>query len=309
MGFCACFRSDAHACAAVYADGAQRTQPLSFGGDLRAGTCFVDRNGPFGVYSVFICTYNGFNSAYHADAFHTESAVRCFLNALGLHPIGQTNLSEWLGTLISQGTGIIAKESMAFAAKAGQFVFSFVIAYYLLCERKQLGRHLLLLLPIARREVFLSACLGCKNALMSYLSGVLKTSLFVFLATFAGLFALGINDALLLSVFMSVFEVFPYIGPILASIPIALTALGQGIGQAVSALIVVVIVQQIEGNFVTPYFTASSTSIRPFSALIGVFILGSLMGLWGIVLAIPLLVILRSIFWSLRSATIMMKPS
>ena len=231
------------------------------------------------------------------------------LNALGLHPIGQTNLSEWLGTLISQGTGIIAKESMAFAAKAGQFVFSFVIAYYLLCERKQLGRHLLLLLPIARREVFLSACLGCKNALMSYLSGVLKTSLFVFLATFAGLFALGINDALLLSVFMSVFEVFPYIGPILASIPIALTALGQGIGQAVSALIVVVIVQQIEGNFVTPYFTASSTSIRPFSALIGVFILGSLMGLWGIVLAIPLLVILRSIFWSLRSATIMMKPS
>ena len=224
-----------------------------------------------------------------------------FLNALGLHPIGQTNLSEWLGTLISQGTGIIAK--------AGQFVFSFVIAYYLLCERKQLGRHLLLLLPIARREVFLSACLGCKNALMSYLSGVLKTSLFVFLATFAGLFALGINDALLLSVFMSVFEVFPYIGPILASIPIALTALGQGIGQAVSALIVVVIVQQIEGNFVTPYFTASSTSIRPFSALIGVFILGSLMGLWGIVLAIPLLVILRSIFWSLRSATIMMKPS
>lgn len=78
MGFCACFRSDAHACAAVYADGAQRIQPFSFGGDLRAGTCFVDRNGPFGVYSVFICTYNGFNSAYHADAFHTESAVRCF---------------------------------------------------------------------------------------------------------------------------------------------------------------------------------------------------------------------------------------
>ncbi|MFQ9805425.1 MAG: hypothetical protein ACLR07_02390 [Christensenellales bacterium] len=139
----------------MYADGAQRTQPLSFGGDLRAGTCFVDRNGPFGVYSVFICTYNGFNSAYHADAFHTESAVHCFLNALGLHPIGQTNLSEWLGTLISQGTGIIAKESMAFAAKAGQFVFSFVIAYYLLCERKQLGRHLLCCFPLRGGRFFI----------------------------------------------------------------------------------------------------------------------------------------------------------
>ena len=57
-----------------------------------------------------------------------------FLNALGLHPIGQTNLSEWLGTLISQGTGIIAKESMAFAAKAGQFVFS---SSHIICYAKE----------------------------------------------------------------------------------------------------------------------------------------------------------------------------
>ena len=59
-------------------------------------------------------------------------------------------------------------------------------------------------------------------------------------------------------------------------------------------------VQQIEGNFITPYFTASSTSINPLSALISVFILGSLMGVWGIVLAIPLVVTLRSIMWSIR---------
>ena len=81
---------------------------------------------------------------------------------------------------------------------------------------------------------------------MSYLSGVLKTSLFVFVATLTGLFLLGINDALLLSVFMGILEVFPYIGPILASVPILLTALGQGFGQAVLALIVVIAVQQIE---------------------------------------------------------------
>ena len=66
------------------------------------------------------------------------------------------------------------------------------------------------------------------------------------------------------------------------------------------SLIVVVMVQQIEGNFITPYFTASSTSINPLSALISVFILGSLMGVWGIVLAIPLVVTLRSIMWSIR---------
>lgn len=231
------------------------------------------------------------------------------LENFNIHFDMQANPAEWLSALFSWGTGVVAKGSVVFAAKAGQFAFALVLAYYLLCQRRQIGRHLLLILPISWREAFLSACLGCKNALMSYLSGVLKTSLFVFIATLTGLFLLGINDALLLSVFMGIFEVFPYIGPILASIPILLTALGQGLGKAVLALIVVILVQQIEGNFVTPYFTASSTSIKPLSALIGVFVLGSLMGLWGIVLAIPLIVMLRSVLWSIRSASIMMKPS
>lgn len=163
MGFCACFRSDAHACCRCVRGWSAKDSALSFGGDLRAGTCFVDRN----ALSAFI----PYLFAHTMDLIrrisrrfpHWNQQCAVFLKALGLHPIGQTNLSEWLGTLISQGTGIIAKESMAFAAKAGQFDFFSVIAYYLLCERKRLGRHLLLLLPIARREFFLSACLGCKT--------------------------------------------------------------------------------------------------------------------------------------------------
>ena len=235
--------------------------------------------------------------------------INVLLDIFGIHLNSSFHPADRLGALLSWGTGFVARGGVAIAARTGQIAFSLVITYYLLCERKLLGRHLLLFLPISWRKTFLSACLGCKNALMSYVSGILKTSVFVFLATLTGLFVLGINDALLLSVFMGVFEIFPYIGPILASIPIVLTALSQGVGQAVLALLVVIAVQQIEGNFVTPYFTASSTSIQPLSALISVFVLGSLMGLWGIVLAIPLMVMLRSLLWSIRSATIMMKPS
>ena len=238
--------------------------------------------------------------------FALTQRSRDILETFNIRLNAQATPVEWLTALVSWGTGLVARSSVTFAAKAGQSVFALVIAYYLLCERRQIGRHLLLMLPVSWREAFLSACLGCKNALMSYLSGVLKTSLFVFVATLTGLFLLGINDALLLSVFMGILEVFPYIGPILASVPILL---GQGFGQAVLALIVVIAVQQIEGNFVTPYFTASSTSIKPLSALIGVFVLGSLMGLWGVVLAIPLIVTVRSVLWSIRSAVIMMKPS
>ena len=93
------------------------------------------------------------------------------LHSFGIHLSTAFNPAESLGALLSWGTNTLAKGSVAFAARAGQIAFSLVIAYYLLCERKLIGRHLLLLLPISWRMAFLSACLGCKNALMSYLSG------------------------------------------------------------------------------------------------------------------------------------------
>lgn len=207
---------------------------------------------------------------------------------------------EMISNLIAKGTSLAAQGGMLFLVQTGRLAFALVISYYLLCERESLTKHLLLMLPISWRNAFLLAASGCKNALLSYLSGMLKTSLFVFVATLMGLLLLGIKDALLLALFMGIFEILPYIGPILASIPIVLTAMSQGTSKMFLSLIVVVLVQQIEGNFITPYFTASSTSINPLSALISVFILGSLMGVWGIVLAIPLVVTLRSIMWSIR---------
>ena len=132
---------------------------------------------------------------------------------------------------------------------------------------------------------------------------MLKTSLFVGIATFAGLALLGVRDALLLALFIGLFEVLPYIGPVLAAVPILLVTLPQGPGRAMMALVVVVLVQQVEGNFVSPHFTASGTSLHPLAALVSVFVLGSLFGLWGILLAIPVVVTLRSVIWSARQMT------
>lgn len=228
------------------------------------------------------------------------------ISNLGIQFSLQKKPMEVISDLITRGTSLVAQGSMTLITQAGRLAFALVISYYLLCERETLSKHMLLALPLAWRRAFLSAISGCKNALLSYLSGMLKTSLFVFVATLMGLLLLGIKDALLLALFMGIFEVLPYIGPILASIPILLTAMSQGTGKMLLSLIVVVLVQQIEGNFITPYFTASSTSIKPLSALISVFVLGSLMGLWGIVLAIPLVVTLRSVVWSIRRTANMM---
>ena len=221
---------------------------------------------------------------------------------LGIQVLEQKGLAELLASGMSRATSLLARGGAAFAMQTGQALFALVLAYYMLCERRKLAGYLLLLLPTGRRAAFLFAVQGCKNAALGYLSGVIKTSLFVALATFAGLFLIGVQDALLLAVFMGFFEILPYIGPLLAAVPILLTALGQGPLKALLALVVVVLVQQVEGNFVSPYFTAVSTSIHPLTAIVSVFVLGSLFGLWGILLAVPAVVTARSLLWSINGA-------
>ena len=139
---------------------------------------------------------------------------------------------------------------------------------------------------------------ACKNAMLSYFSGMLKTSVFVGCATCIALLLLGVKDAILLSVFMAIFEVLPYIGPILAAIPILLSAMMQGTQTAVLTVALIIVIQQIEGNVIGPYFTASTTSVHPLTAIHSVFVLGSLMGIWGILIAVPAIVLVKSIYWS-----------
>lgn len=229
------------------------------------------------------------------------------LERFGIDSLRLQGAAQMLAEAMGKCTALLARASVSFAAQTGRILFSVVIAYYLLSERKKTTNHLILCLPLAWRNAFLSAMRGCRNAALGYLSSVLKTSLFVGGATYLGLVLLGVPDALLLALFMGIFEVLPYIGPVLAAIPILLSVLPQGMEQTLLALVLLVLVQQLEGNFVSPYFTASSTSIHPLTALVSVFVFGSLLGLWGILLAVPIVVTARSVFWSLRQASSLMQ--
>ena len=182
---------------------------------------------------------------------------------------------------------------------------SLVIAYYLLTVRQEAGKHIVMLIPTAYRRAVLSAAKGGKNAVLGYLSGLIKTGVFVGAATFLGLLLIGVKEAMILAVFMGLLESFPYIGPVLGSIPILLSVIPMGVSKVAAALVMIFVIQQVESGIIGPYFTASSTSIHPLASIVGIYIGGSLFGLAGILLAIPTVVVLRSVIWSLKSTSIL----
>jgi len=227
------------------------------------------------------------------------SAVLERLARFGLHPQNMESLAKSIITVLSALVMRIAQTGFSLTRQIGRIAFSIVISYYLLKERKKLMNYALLLLPVSKRAQCLSALLGCKNALLSYLSGLMKTSVFIAAASWICLSLLGIRSAFLLAVLMGGLEILPYVGPVLSSIPVILVALPEGIPFALICILAIVAVQQIEGNIIGPYFTASSTSIHPLLALLCVFGGGMLFGFSGIVFSVPIAVIARSLYWSL----------
>lgn len=226
--------------------------------------------------------------------------VQSILRGWGLEEWFSRSVSEYISRIVPPITAYFAKFGIQFVSQTSRFIFSLAITFHLLRERKKLLQHLLLFIPIKRRIAFLKMMKAIWHAVMGYMSGLIKTSLFITLGTYFALSLLKIPDALLLSMIMGIFELLPYIGPVIGSVPILISAIPMGMKSLVFSALLIILVQQIEGNIVSPYFTASSTSIHPLTALLAVFFFGSLLGIWGIILAIPVVVTAKSALCSFR---------
>ena len=86
----------------------------------------------------------------------------------------------------------------------------------------------------------------------------------------------------------------PYFGAIIAVIIAALiTILTGGVGQAVTMVIVVTILQQIDANIINPKIIGNSLKISPLLVIFAVTIGGAYFGVWGMFLAVPVIAVLK----------------
>jgi predicted PurR-regulated permease PerM len=105
-----------------------------------------------------------------------------------------------------------------------------------------------------------------------------------------GLWILGVPLALPLAILTFVLAFLPYIGAVLAGIAAALVALAtQGVDAMVGAIVLTLIVQQLEGNVLYPLLIGRSVSLHPLTVVLGVGAGGALLGIAGSFLATPVI--------------------
>jgi putative heme transporter len=134
-----------------------------------------------------------------------------------------------------------------------------------------------------------------ERVIQGYISGLTWVTLIIASLNCIGLLALGIDHAIFFGILSGVLTIIPYIGIIIGALfPLIMALITKdSIWYAVGVVIVFAIVQFLEGNFITPRITGSKVSINALAAIIALVIGGKILGIGGMILAMPAIGVLK----------------
>jgi predicted PurR-regulated permease PerM len=168
-------------------------------------------------------------------------------------------------------------------------IFVLFLTAYFVIEAKGLTEGLLKWLPPNKRQTVKDLLPGLETRLGGYVRGQILVSLAVSTIIFCGLALVGIEEALTLGVVSGLLNLVPFVGSLLTAVFSILVGFNSGgLTKALLVLGVFVVEQWLESNFIVPHLLGKQVDLHPLVVLFAVVIGGSLMGLSGALIAVPL---------------------
>jgi predicted PurR-regulated permease PerM len=185
-------------------------------------------------------------------------------------------------------------------------IFAYILlpvwVFYLLKDRVSLTQQFDRSLPAAWRFDTWAILRIVRRLFGQWVRAQLVLGLTVGIFTFIGLIVLSrLVDpifgryAVLLSVTAGILELLPIIGPIISAVPAVLLAATAGLEPVIAALVLYILVQQIENNVLVPKIQGDAIQMHPAFVMFAIVIGGALGGLLGAILALPVAAALRDV--------------
>lgn len=170
-----------------------------------------------------------------------------------------------------------------------------IMTIYMLSDGNKLSPFLQRLFSDKNQDNIAGLLSRLNKTLSQYISGQAIEMIFVGVCTTIGYTLIGQNYALLLGFVAGLTNLIPYVGPYIGYIPAVFVAFTQSPLQALWVTIVVLIVQQIDGNILYPKIIGSTLNIHPLTILVILLAAGNIAGIAGMILAVPFYAVVRTI--------------
>lgn len=211
----------------------------------------------------------------------------------------QNILSSFGETLRDSVSNILSKTLGVFGGLAS-FVIILVISFYLAVQKNGIKNLLKGVAPREHEEYILGLWERAERKMGQWLQGQLLLALIVGVLVYIGLSILHIRFAFLLAIIAGVLELVPYIGPTLAAVPAVILAFFQAPVLAVWVVVLYIVVQQLENHLLVPLVMRKVVGLHPVIVIIALLIGGKLLGILGILLAVPAAAVLAEFFKDIK---------
>ncbi|MGE0449254.1 MAG: AI-2E family transporter [Vicinamibacterales bacterium] len=208
------------------------------------------------------------------------------------------SMSGWLTS-----SSVLHRLTDTFSTIAGVVIDAvavLVVAIYLAASPRVYVEGSLCLIPSEQRARIRDVFRRLSSTLRWWILGRIGLMALNAVSTTVGLWLLGVPFALTLGILSGLLNFIPNVGPILAAAPAMLIALTQGPTQALYVAVLYVAYQSADGYLLTPLVTQQTVSVPPAITLLAQLLLGASVGLYGLLLASPLvaasLVIVRMLY-------------
>jgi predicted PurR-regulated permease PerM len=167
--------------------------------------------------------------------------------------------------------------------------------YYLLADYSAMRAHLDRLIPPRHRAVASTLISRINFVISSYVRNQLVIALVMGVLYSIGFAVASVPLALSIGLLSGLLNFIPYLGTLTGlTLSLSFVALdGGGIARILGVLAVFIIVQSVEGYYLTPKLLGGSLDLHPMWVLVGLMIGGSLFGILGIILAVPVIAIAK----------------
>ncbi len=196
----------------------------------------------------------------------------------------QKGLVSWLTSIFSSIQGGFSKIVGA--------VLVPIITFYFVVDKDKILKRVNDRIPDKYRDDFLYLYNNINIAMHDIVRGRFIMAIFVGIATMIMLFILRIEFAVVIGVITMIADIIPYFGPFLGFLPALLFALMQSPIKAIWVSVFFVLIQWIENNIVGPKVLGSSTGLHPLVILLSIIVGGGMFGVWGMILAVPIVAII-----------------
>ena len=210
-----------------------------------------------------------------------------------------TEITNWVLQLVTNLLPIIGGIVMAFASSVWNIILGIIISVYLLVDKEKffaLGKKVVVaLFNDKHANIVLNLANRTNLTFGKFIGGKIIDSAIIGVLTFIILTIFKMPYSLLISVIIGITNIIPFFGPFIGAIPSAIIILFISPIKAVWFGVIILVIQQIDGNIIGPKILGDSIGISAFWILFAILVAGKLFGLVGMIIGVPMFALIYSI--------------